>query len=219
MPHYKDEAYAPKGASVNLTAAQKKAVSISAGVMAFAVAAVLVGFWADRLARDFVPRQLPSLATVDFELTSTRGDKITNHDLIGQPVAMFFGFTHCPEICPATLYTLDGLIAGLGPGGETITVVFVTVDPKRDTAAILDDYITSIDDDAIGLTGGETAIAAMLKGYGIYAERVALDDGDYTMDHTATVFLYDRAGYLDGTIAWGEPTEYAIPKLRNLIDP
>ena len=203
---------------MTFTATQKKAISISAGVMAFVVAAILVGFWADRLARDVVPQQFPSLATVDFELTSTEGGQITNRDLIGKPVAMFFGFTHCPEICPATLYTLDSLIADLGPAGEEITVVFVTVDPARDTAEILKDYIASIDDAAIGLTGSDGDITAMLKGYGIYAEKVDLDDGDYTMDHTATVFLYDREGYLDGTIAWGEPADYAGPKLQNLID-
>ncbi|MGC6484813.1 MAG: SCO family protein [Candidatus Puniceispirillales bacterium] len=202
---------------MGITAKQKKLISISAGIGAFLVAALLIGFWADRLARDVVPARLPSLATVDFSLQSTRGGTISNKDLIGGPVAMFFGFTHCPEVCPATLFTLDGLIADLGRGGEAITVVFVTVDPDRDTAAGLADYLGAIDEDAIGLTGSPAAINAMLKGYGIYAERVDLDDGDYTMDHTATVFLYDSEGHLDGTIAWGEPPEYAIPKLQNLI--
>ena len=203
---------------MTFTAKQKKVISISAGISAFLVAAVLIGFWADRLARDVVPNHLPALATVDFELTSTRGGRLGNDDLIGGPVAMFFGFTHCPEVCPTTLYTLDGLIADLGPAGEAITVVFVTVDPARDTIDILADYIGAIDEDAIGLTGSAGEISAMLKGYGIYAEKVPLENDDYTMDHTATVFLYDDEGYLDGTIAWGEPAEYAGPKLRNLID-
>ena len=204
--------------SMTFTARQKKAISISAGIGAFLVAAVVIGFWADGLARQVVPNQLPSLATIDFELASTRGGRLGNDDLIGGPVAMFFGFTHCPEVCPTTLYTLDGLIADLGPAGEAITVVFVTVDPARDTIDILAEYIGAIDEDAIGLTGDADEVAAMLKGYGIYAEKVPLEDDDYTMDHTATVFLYDDAGYLDGTIAWGEPAEYAGPKLKNLID-
>lgn len=208
---------AKKDHPVTLTTQKRKLISIGAGITAFILAAVIIGFWADRLARNVVPGQLPSLATVDFELTATTGGTISNKDLIGKPVAMFFGFTHCPEICPATLFTLNSLIADLGPGGEDIAVVFVTVDPARDTAVILKDYITSIDDEAIGLTGDDADIAAMLKGYGIYAMKVPLDDDDYTMDHTATVFLYDRKGYLDGTIAWGEPAEYALAKLENLI--
>lgn len=203
--------------AVTFTTMHKKIISISAGVTAFVIAAVLIGFWSDRIARDVVPNQLPSLATVDFTLTSTKGGRLSNDDLIGGPVAMFFGFTHCPEVCPTTLYTLDGLISDLGPQGKAITVVFVTVDPARDTAAVLADYIGAIDEDAIGLTGSADEVNAMLKGYGIYAQKVALDDGDYTMDHTATVFLYDRRGFLDGTIAWGEPAEYAGPKLKNLI--
>jgi protein SCO1/2 len=196
---------------------QKKVASISAGVTAFLIAALVIGFWADRLAREIVPNQLPSLATVDFELQSTRGGRIGNNDLIGKPVAMFFGFTHCPEVCPTTLYTLDSLITNLDSPEKAITVVFVTVDPARDSAEVLADYIGTIDESAIGLTGSETEISAMLTGYNIYARKVLLEDDDYTMDHTATVFLYDSSGHLSGTIAWGEPVEHAEQKLKNLI--
>ncbi len=203
---------------MKFTAIQKKIIVISTAATAFLIAAVVIGFFADRLAREVVPSQLPSLTEVDFNLQSTHGGRISNDDLIGTPVAMFFGFTHCPEICPATLYTLDSLIADLGPGGEDIAVVFVTVDPARDTVDILTDYVGAIDESVIGLTGSEAEVAAMLKGYGIYSKKVQLEDDDYTMDHTATVFLYDSSGYLDGTIAWGEPQEYAGAKLRDLIE-
>ncbi|HCV63283.1 MAG TPA: cytochrome c oxidase assembly protein, partial [Alphaproteobacteria bacterium] len=98
-------------------------------------------------------------------------------------------------------------------------VVFITVDPERDTPAILADYIRSMSDQAIGLSGSRAAIDEAIKGFGVYAVKVPLDgdDGDYTMDHTATVFLYDQTGALSGTIAWGERADFAREKLKRLI--
>ncbi len=98
-------------------------------------------------------------------------------------------------------------------------MVFITVDPERDTPAILADYIRSMSDQAIGLSGSRAAVDEAIKGFGVYAVKVPLDgdDGDYTMDHTATVFLYDQTGALSGTIAWGEPADFAREKLKRLI--
>jgi len=195
----------------------RKTISISAGIGAFLVAALLIGFLSDQLARRVVPSSFPGLDTVDFELDSSKGDRRRNTDFLGRPTALFFGFTHCPEVCPATLYSLSQQIKVLGPGAQALQVVFITVDPARDTAAALSDYITAINPDALGLTGSPDAIEKVLKGFGIYAEKVPLDGDDYTMDHTATIFLYDASGRLGGTIAWGEDDKIARQKLQRLL--
>lgn len=203
-----------------------KQLLISIGVTVFVLVAAMVGLVANRVAEQTMPSILPGLDSISFTLQSSDGP-VSNDDLLGRPVAVFFGFTHCPEVCPTTLYTLTSLIDEIGADGSeagdneaaNTQVVFITVDPERDTPAILADYIRSMSDQAIGLSGSRAAIDEAIKGFGVYAVKVPLDgdDGDYTMDHTATVFLYDQTGALSGTIAWGEPADFAREKLKRLI--
>ena len=208
-------------------------IIISISVVFLLLLALAVGVVADKMARQNLPDvlsgSLPGLGDISFDLQASNGGNISNGDLLGRPTALFFGFTYCPEICPTTLLNLSDLVdeigrseidatenGDLGVAGTDIQIVFITVDPERDTAPVLADYIDAIGEGAIGLTGSEDAIAEVLEGFGIYAVRVPLDDGDYTMDHTATVFLYDRAGDFSGTIAWGENEAQALAKLTNL---
>lgn len=203
-----------------------KQLLISIGVTVFVLVAAMVGLVANRVAEQTVPSILPGLDSISFTLQSSDGP-VSNDDLLGRPVAVFFGFTHCPEVCPTTLYTLTSLIDEIGADGSeagdneaaNTQVVFITVDPERDTPAILADYIRSMSDQAIGLSGSRAAVDEAIKGFGVYAVKVPLDgdDGDYTMDHTATVFLYDQTGALSGTIAWGERADFAREKLKRLI--
>ncbi len=203
-----------------------KQLLISIGVTVFVLVAAMVGLVANRVAEQTMPSILPGLDSISFTLQSSDGP-VSNDDLLGRPVAVFFGFTHCPEVCPTTLYTLTSLIGEIGADGSeagdneaaNTQVVFITVDPERDTPAILADYIRSMSDQAIGLSGSRAAVDEAIKGFGVYAVKVPLDgdDGDYTMDHTATVFLYDQTGALSGTIAWGEPADFAREKLKRLI--
>ncbi|MEM5501024.1 MULTISPECIES: SCO family protein [Ahrensia] len=153
---------------------------------------------------------------VPFELVDGQGEKITQEAFIGQPSALFFGFTHCPEICPTTLYELNGWLETLGEDGENIEAFFITVDPERDTVEILNNYVSSVTDRVTAITGDPDKVRAMASGYGIYYKRQELEDGDYTMDHTASIFLLDSNGDFRSTIAWGENSETAIQKLRNL---
>lgn len=195
----------------------RRIISISAGVMAFLIAAILIGFWSNRLAEQTVSSPFPQLRDNAFTLASTQGGSLRNTDLLGKPTALFFGFTHCPEICPATLYTIAQMKASIGPAASDLQIVFATVDPDRDTIPILKEYIAAIDPDVIGLSGSTAEMADMARQFGAYAQKITLDDGDYTMDHTATVYLYDADGRASGTIAWGEPDDYAIAKLRKLM--
>ena len=200
-----------------MTPQTRKIISIASGTLAFLIAALLIGFWSNKLAERTVTAPFPEIRTTAFNLPATTGGTISNKDLIGKPTALFFGFTHCPEICPATLYTIAQMTDSIGEKGDDIQIVFATVDPERDTIPILQDYIGAIDEDTIGLSGTPAQMADLARGFGIYAQKIMLEDDDYTMDHTATVFLYDAEGRISGTIAWGEPEDFALAKLKNLV--
>ncbi|MEZ5812096.1 MAG: SCO family protein [Rhizobiaceae bacterium] len=153
-----------------------------------------------------------------FELVDQHGDRITEQALRGHPSVVFFGFTHCPEVCPTTLFELDGWLDTLGDEGAGLKAYFISVDPERDTPEVLNLYVSNVSDRITGITGPPDKIAAMTKAFGIYARRVDTGDGDYTMDHTASVILLDSAGAFFGTIAYGENTNTALAKLKRLID-
>lgn len=137
-------------------------------------------------------------------------------DLRGKPTALFFGFTFCPEVCPTTLAELAGLMGELGPDAERLNVVFVSVDPERDTPEVLHTYLSAFDDRIRGITGEPDSVRAMAKSYGIYFKRVPTEDDGDTMDHTAAVLLLDAAGRFVGTLAYEESRGTALAKLRRL---
>ena len=151
-----------------------------------------------------------------FELVDHTGAPITQAAFRGQPTALFFGFTHCPEICPTTLYEMDGWLKTLGADGADIRAYFVSIDPERDTPEILGDYVTAVSDRITGITGEPEKVAAMAKSFGIYVRKVDTGGGDYTMDHTASILLLGDDGDFAGTIAYGENADTALAKLKRL---
>ena len=108
-------------------------------------------------------------------------------DISGRPFLVFFGFTHCPDVCPTTLFEVSEIFRALGPDADRTRALFITVDPERDTPAVIKDYLSSFDPHLSGLTGDPAAIAAVAKAYRVYFKKVPLDEGGYTMDHTAIV--------------------------------
>ena len=151
-----------------------------------------------------------------FRLTSHEGKPFTEQDLKGRPFVVFFGFTHCPEVFPTTLYDLTQDLAALGQDAERLQAAFITVDPARDTPELMKTYLASFDPRIVGLTGAEEEIAAAARAYKIYYRKVPTDDG-YTMDHSATLFLMDSKGEFYGTSNFQEPEETRRAKLRQLI--
>lgn len=151
-----------------------------------------------------------------FALTEASGAEITEAAFRGHPSAVFFGFTHCPEVCPTTLFELDGWLKHLGDEGSEIRAFFVSIDPERDTPEIMKTYVDNVSDRITGITGDPAKVQAMAKSFGIYARKVETEDGDYTMDHTASILLLDGSGDFAGTIAYGEGPETAIAKLKRL---
>ncbi|MFB2550782.1 SCO family protein [Ensifer soli] len=158
---------------------------------------------------------------VPFTLVAQNGAPITQEAFTGKPSALFFGFTHCPEVCPTTLFELDGWLSKVDPDGTRLQAYFVSVDPERDTPEILGQYVSNVSKRITGISGPPDKVMEMVKGFRVYAKKVPLDekapDGDYTMDHTASVFLLDAAGGFRGTIAYGENPDTAVKKLENLI--
>lgn len=151
-----------------------------------------------------------------FTLVDHTGEPITEQAFRDHPTAVFFGFTHCPEVCPTTLFEMDGWLKQLGDEGKEIDAYFVSVDPERDTPQVLGDYVSNVSDRIVGITGDPEKVAEMTKAFGIYVRKVELEGGDYTMDHTASVLLLNEAGDFWGTIAYGENSDTAIEKLKRL---
>lgn len=149
-------------------------------------------------------------------MRSDTGETVTQEDFADKPKAIFFGFTYCPDVCPTTLFELSTYLDQLGPLADDIHVLMVTIDPERDTPEFLEQYVAAFSDDIVGLTGTQDAVDEAVANYRVYARRVELDDGDYTMDHTASIFLMNEENQLVGTIAYQENPETALPKLERL---
>jgi len=165
---------------------------LSAFVVGLAVAFGAVMLIAGRGAGPMVTQA--SAVGGPFRLVEGNGNVVTDQDMKGKPFLVFFGFTHCPEVCPTTLFEVSEVFRLLGPDAGKAAALFITVDPERDTPAVMKDYLASFDPRLRGLTGDPEAIQAVLKGYRVYAKKVPLKDGGYTMDHTALVYLMDKQG-------------------------
>ncbi|MGO4448483.1 SCO family protein [Phyllobacterium sp. TAF24] len=152
-----------------------------------------------------------------FSLIDQNGAPITQAAFEGHPTALFFGFTHCPEVCPTTLFEMAGWLKALGDEGKDLRVFFISVDPERDTPEVMKGYTAAFTDRITGITGDPKEVEKLIKGWKIYARKVPTENGDYTMDHTASVMLLDRDARLKSTIDYKETTEMALKKLRLLI--
>lgn len=158
-----------------------------------------------------------SFGVAEFDLVDQNGNPVDETVFAGHPSALFFGFTHCPEVCPTTLAEMSAWFEALGEEGDDLRAYFVSVDPERDTSAILGDYVSWVSDRITGITGNAEQVDVLAKAWGVFYEKVPIEGGDYTIDHTASVFLLDRQGQFQGTIAYREDMETALGKLRNLL--
>lgn len=151
-----------------------------------------------------------------FTLTATDGKPFASSKLNGKPAAIFFGFTHCPDVCPTTLARLTKLRRQLGKGDDSYSIVFISVDPERDTPAELGSYLKLFDTPVVGLTGSQAQLDQVKKQYGIYSRKVAQPGGSYSVDHTATVILLDRNGQFVATLSPDEGDQVALEKLQRI---
>ncbi|HEX4180821.1 MAG TPA: SCO family protein [Caulobacteraceae bacterium] len=152
-----------------------------------------------------------------FHLVDQNGQVVTDKDLLGKPTVMFFGFTYCPDVCPTTLADMSAWLKALGPDADKLNVVYVTIDPERDTAQRLKSYLTAFDPRIRGLTGTPQAIAEAAHDYNVYYQKVALQGGEYTMDHSTLIYLMDAKGHMAELIQYGTPRDQVVASLRKLV--
>ena len=152
-----------------------------------------------------------------FALVNQDGRPVTEADFRGAPHLVFFGFTHCPDVCPTTLFQISEILRAVGNKGRTLRALFITVDPERDTPPVLKAYLGSFDERIVGLTGDRAAVEQAVRAYRGLARKVPLKDGDYTMEHTTVVYLMDKDGRFVGTFDANRPVDQAAADLRRLL--
>lgn len=198
-----------------------KTFRIVISVLALIMAALFVWLWFAVGDQNKLVAEKPW--GVPFSLVAQDGQPITEKAFQnGKPTALFFGFTHCPEICPTTVYELTGWMKQVDPDKSKLQAYFVSIDPRRDTPELLGTYLSNASDRIIGISGDPEKVEAMARGFKIFFEKVPADakdpnGPDYTMNHAASVFLLDGKGRFVGTIDYGENPDVAVRKLRNLM--
>jgi len=164
------------------------------------------------------PAQPMGVTGTPFTLESTAGGTFTQNDLRGTPSLVFFGYTHCPDVCPTTMAESAAWREELALGPEALRTLFITVDPERDTRDLLAGYVSAFGDGIVGLVGTPEETEAAKRAFGAMSEKGEPDEhGYYLVNHTASVFLIDADGRFQGTIAYGEDTGTAIAKIRRLV--
>ena len=204
----------------SLAAARQKSSWIKWSSVSFIFLALLmvVFLLSDRVAEKTVVG-FPNFHDSEFALLDQNGETRFPSDFAGKPIALFFGFTYCPDICPTTLLMLTGIqdqLAAEGKAADHLQILFVTVDPGRDTPAQLHAYLGLFDNNVTGLTGARADIDSTLRHFGVYAKKIG-DDDEYLYDHSAAVYLYRQDGNFKGTIVHGEPFEYMVEKIKSIL--
>lgn len=155
------------------------------------VVGLLIMFWAmggvSKVAQ-------PAAIGGPFQLTDQNGKAVTDKSLKGKPTLIFFGYTHCPDVCPTSLFEISEVLRVMGKDADKVNAIFISVDPERDTQAAMKDYLSSFDPHLQGLSGDPAETAKVITSYRVYAKKIPTKDGDYTMDHTALIYLMDREG-------------------------
>jgi protein SCO1 len=167
----------------------------------------------------FRPPQRPLGVTGQtFSLASTTGETFTQDDLRGTPSLVFFGYTFCPDVCPTTLAETTAWRNELGLTPEDLRIIFVTVDPERDTAELVKSYVEGFDPSVIGLVGSPEETTKAKAAFGVFSEKSGdVDSEFYLVDHTALTFLIDGDGRFEGTIAYEEASDTALRKIERLV--
>jgi protein SCO1/2 len=157
------------------------------------------------------------VGTGSVELVSADGKPVRLNELKGKPRVQFFGFTNCPVVCPVTVWEIDAALAEIGELAKDIQIVFVTLDPARDTPAVMKKYFSGFKGRVVPLSGTEASVQKIARAFDIKWQKVNTGKGDYTLDHTALAFLINAEGQVVDTIAFGASRELSVSRLRKLL--
>lgn len=158
------------------------------------------------------------LGSMSSQLTSHEGERIGPQDWVGRPNLVFFGFTWCPDVCPMTLLNISDWLEGLGQDAERLGIYLFTVDPERDTPEVLADYLSNFAPRISGLTGSPYEVDQAAEAFDVSYRQVPRQDGDYTVDHTAGVFVFGPNGRLSSIIDLHDDPQFAVPKIRRAME-
>ncbi|WP_426128410.1 SCO family protein [Pararhizobium sp. PWRC1-1] len=161
------------------------------------------------------PRPGPFRA--QFTLVDDRGKPVGPSIFHGSPALVYFGYTHCPEVCPTTLYEVTDWLQTLGPEGKDLKAYFFSIDPERDTPEIMHGYVTAFTDRITGITGKPEEMKKVIDGWMIHASKLPSENGDYHMSHTVSLLLVGADGRLKGMIPYGLDKDDAITKIQELL--
>ena len=195
--------------------ARKKLILLLSIIISFIIILILTFMFAEYLSRKNAPQKISKIID-KVHLIDHYGKPFKNSILKNKPSLLFFGFTNCPEICPTTLADLSEITREATSNVDAINIIFVTLDSKRDNANHLKDYIQYFDGNIIGVTGDEREIKKFAENWGVFYETVKTSNNNYTLNHTATVFMIDKLGNFRGTIYWGENEASIIQKIKKL---
>ena len=195
--------------------ARKKLILLLSIIISFIIVLIFTFIFAEYLSRKNTPQKISEIID-KVHLIDHYGKPFKNSTLKNKPSLLFFGFTNCPEICPTTLADLSEITKEATSYVDAINIIFVTLDPKRDTKKHLEDYIQYFDGNIIGVTGNKREIRNFAENWGVFYETVKTSNNNYTLNHTATVFMIDQLGNFRGTISWGENKASIIQKINNL---
>jgi protein SCO1/2 len=159
----------------------------------------------------------PKGSSVHFALTATDGTAVTEESYRGKWLAIYFGYTFCPDICPTTMMELAQAFRALGQRTAAVRAVFVTVDPQRDKPDVLAEYLRTFDQRFVGLTGTSAQISAAAKSLNVFYERNDTDDGSYTYDHSSYIYLIDPGGKLAEALSSDRGSEQIATALLTLM--
>ena len=195
--------------------ARKKFILLSSIIISFIIVLFLTFIFAEYLSRKNAPQKMSEIID-KVHLIDHNGQPFKSTTLKNKPSLLFFGFTNCPEICPTTLADLSEITKEVTSSVDAINIIFVTLDPKRDNKEHIKDYVQYFDSNIIGITGDKIEIKKFAENWGVFYETVKTSKNNYTLNHTATVFMIDELGNFRGTISWGENKTSIIQKINNL---
>lgn len=151
-----------------------------------------------------------------FTLTDQNGARVTEATYRGAPSIVFFGYTHCPDVCPTTLFDMSEVLKRL-PADKRVSALFITVDPERDTPAALKEYLSSFDPRISGLSGSRPETDAALKAYRVYSKKQPQENGEYSMDHSAIIYLMDKQGRFVTALNLQSPPEAVAKEIQRYM--
>ena len=193
----------------------KKSILLVTIIVSFVIILIATFMFAEHLSRQNTPKKISDILK-NINLIDHNGTEFNKASLNEKPSLLFFGFTHCPEICPTTLSQLSEITENLQNPIDLTNIVFITLDPKRDTQDHLKEYIQYFNKNVIAITGQINEIKKLADNWNVFFETIGSSKENYNINHTATVFMLDRTGVFRGTIAWGENEESVIKKIINL---